>query len=81
MFDYQLLILRGHSLVFQRWRPFPDPKSFVRGGPNLMGVFLFVFLVDKGIEDPNTAIKGASSAGQQNPIKWRFAGGPTMAQH
>ena len=40
-----------------------------------------VFLVDEGIEDPNTAINGASSARQRNAIKWRIAGGPMMAQH
>ena len=28
-----------------------------------------VFLVDEGIEDPNTAINGPSSARQQNAIK------------
>ena len=37
-----------------------------------------VFIVDKGIEDPNTAINGSSSARRR---KWRFAGGPMMAQH
>ena len=33
------------------------------------------FIVDEGIEDPNTTINGPSSARQQK-AKWRFAGGP-----
>ena len=40
-----------------------DPDSFVRGGPTLT-----IFLVDKGREDPNTAIRGLSSARQRNAI-------------
>ena len=41
-----------------------DLESFFKGGPNL----ITFFLVDKGIEDPNTAINGPSSARQRNPI-------------
>ena len=41
-----------------------DPESFVRGGPNL----ITFFLVDEGIEDPNTDINGPSSAHQRNAI-------------
>ena len=37
-----------------------DRESFVRGGPNLIAFF---FLVDEGIEDPNTAINGPSLNG------------------
>ena len=53
-------------------RAFPcaDLESFVRGGPNLITFFFVCFLVDEGIEDPNTAINGPSSARQ-----------PMMAQH
>ena len=35
-----------------------SPESFVRGGPSLK----FFFLADGGIEDPNTALIGPSSA-------------------
>ena len=42
-----------------------DPESFVRGGPKFDKVF---FLANEGIEDPNIAIKGPSSACQQNAI-------------
>ena len=42
----------------------------------------FLFLVDWGIEDPNTAINGPSSTRQQNAIEmgfcWRADGGPTL---
>ena len=41
-----------------------DLESFFKGGPNL----ITFFLVDKGIEDPNTAINGPSLARQRNPI-------------
>ena len=44
--------------------PCADSESFVRGGPNL----ITFFLVDEGIEDPNTAINGPSSARQRNAI-------------
>ena len=43
--------------------------------------FFFFFLVDEGIEDRNITINVPSLARQRNTIKWRFAGGPTMAQH
>ena len=40
------------------------------------------FLVDEGIEDPNTAINWPSSARQQNAIqmafRWRADDGPTL---
>ena len=40
------------------------------------------FLVDKGIEDPNIAINGPSSARQRNTIEmafnWRADDGPTL---
>ena len=55
-----------------------DPESFVRGGPN----FIKTFLVDRGKEDPNTAINGPSSARQRNAIniafRWRADDGPTL---
>ena len=41
---------------------YADPESFVSGGPNLI-MFFFLFLFDEGIQDPNTAINGPSSAG------------------
>ena len=58
-----------------------DLESFVRDGQNLI-TFFFLFLVDKGIEDPNTALNGPSSARQRNAIeiafRWRPDDGPTM---
>ena len=55
-----------------------DPESSVRGGPALT---FFFFLVDQGREDQNITKSGPLLARQQNAIKWRFAGGPMMAQH
>ena len=53
-------------------------SNFVRGGPNL----ITVFLVDEGIEDLNTAINGPSSACQQNATSMAFGwwadDGPTL---
>ena len=40
-----------------------------------------VFLVDEGREDPSTIISEPALAHQRNAMKWRFAGGPMMAQH
>ena len=58
---------------------YADPERFVRGGPTL--TTLFVFLVDEWREDPKTTLSGPSSACQQKAIKCRFAGVPLMAQH
>ena len=57
-----------------------DPESFARGGPTLTGFFVFLFF-NEGNEDPNNTKCGPSLARQRNAIKWRFAGGPMMAQH
>ena len=63
--------------------PYADPESFVRGGPHLiMFFFCFVFLVDEGLEDPNTAINGPTSARQRYAIEMAFGwwadDGPTL---
>ena len=44
------------------------PESFVRGGPNL----ITIFLVDEGIEDPNTAINGPCSYLVGSSFIWDF---------
>ena len=53
-------------------------RKFFQRGPNL----ITFFLVDKGIEDTNTAIIGPSSASQRNAIsmafRWRADDGPTL---
>ena len=55
-----------------------DLESFVRGGPNL----ITFFLVNEGMEDPNIALNGPSSAHQQNAIEmafcWRADDGLTL---
>ena len=50
----------------------------IEGGSNFDNVF---FYDDEWREYPNTTKSGPSSARQLNAIKWRFAGGPMMAQH
>ena len=58
-------------------------RKLCQGGGNFDLFFLF-FLVDEGREGPNTIISGPSSTRQRNaggPMKWRFAGGPMIAQH
>ena len=39
------------------------------------------FLVNEGIDDPNTTLNGPSSAASETPFKWHFTGWPMMAQH
>ena len=41
----------------------------------------FYFLVDEGIKDPNTTIMRHQRPASETPLKWRFTGGPMMAQH
>ena len=63
--------------------PCADLENFLgggEGGPNLI-TFLFCFLDDKEMEDTNTAINGHHRLASETPLKWRFAGGPIMAQH
>ena len=47
-------------------------KNFQRGSKFYNDFFVVVFLVDKGIEDPNTAINGPSSARQRNTTEIAF---------
>ena len=53
-------------------------RKFCQRGPKLIRVFL----VDVGIQDPNTAINGPSSTRQRNAIKmlirWRADDGQTL---
>ena len=52
------------------------------GSKKRLRFFFFFFLVDEGIEDPNTIINGPSSARQRNAIymafRWRADGGPAL---
>ena len=54
-------------------------RNFCQRGSKFDKVFFF-FLVDGGIEDPNTALIGPSSARQRNAIEmafcWRADDGP-----
>ena len=43
-------------------------RKFCQRGPTLTGFFLFVFLVDKGRENPNPTISVPSSARSRNAI-------------
>ena len=53
-----------------------------RGGPTLTTVFVDVFLkVDEGKADPKPLKAGHHPPASEMPFKWRFAGGPMMAQH
>ena len=45
------------------------PEFFVRGGPTLTTVFWGGFLLMSGGRNPNTSIRGPSSARQRNAIK------------
>ena len=57
-----------------------DVRMDPGGGPNLI-TFLY-FLVDEGIDDPNTTINGLSPAHQPNAIlmalRWRADDCPTL---
>ena len=43
-------------------------RKFCQRGSKFDKVFFFIFSVDEGIEDPNTAINGLTSARQRNAI-------------
>ena len=58
-------------------------RKLYQSGYNFENDFFFFFfffgLREEGFKNPNTTIRGPSLAIQQN-VKWRFAGGPMMAQ-
>ena len=60
-----------------------DPESFVRGDSTLTFYLLllyFFFLMGEGrIQIP--LIAGHQRPASETPFKWRFAGGPMVAQH
>ena len=66
-------ILAGNALEYMRG----SRKFSFRGDPNLIKFFP-LFLVDRGIEDTNTAINGQSSARQRNAIEII---GPSAKRH
>ena len=54
-----------------------DPEGFFSEGSNFDNIFfiyLCVFIVDEGRDDPDTTISEPSSALKRNAFKWRFAG-------
>ena len=63
------------EIHFPYIRACTDPEKFARGGPTLTFFFLLLFFASyEGREDLNSTKRGTS------PAKWRFAGGPMMAQ-
>ena len=56
-----------------------DPVSLVRGGPTLTTVFFFILMRGGRIQIPLLACHQRPTC--ETPLKWRFAGGPMMAQH
>ena len=66
-FDLQSIttnsVTTGQSLLYEAYFTWADPEVFVREVSNF-DVFVVVFLVDEGWEDPNTTISGPSSACQ-----------------
>ena len=53
------------------------PESFVRGGPTL--TTFFSLMREGRIQIPLLA--GYQRPASKTPFKWRFAGGPMLAQH
>ena len=59
-----------------------DPESFVRGGPTLTTFFSFFFFsLIRGGRIQIPLLAGHHRPASETPFKWRFAGGPMMAQH
>ena len=73
-----VLKLEVKQLVFFKKTLFMrGSRKFCQRGPTLT-----FFLFDEGRKDPNTNISCPSTAwARRTPFKWRFAGGPMMAQH
>ena len=72
--------LRSNVNLPSLYLSYADPDSFFQRGSNYDNVF-FLFVRGEGEKESITTICGPSSAHQRNVIKWRFAGGPMMAQH
>ena len=68
--------LRVGVYILMSTFPSADPENFVREGITLTTI-CFKVGVRPRCEDPNTEIKHFPNIS----IKWRFVGGPMMAQH
>ena len=58
--------------------PCADPESFFRGGPTFLR-FFFKLIRGERIQIPLEM--GHHRPASEAPFKWRFAGGPMVAQH
>ena len=58
--------------------PFADPESFLRGALSFDDFFVCFFMRGGRIQIPLLA--GHERPAGETPFKWRFAGGPIMAQ-
>ena len=56
-------------------------RKFYQSGSKFDKLNVFFILVDEGIEEPNITMNGPLSTTSKTPFKWRFAGGPMMAQY
>ena len=81
MFKTERFILR----VMNQHFACADPESFVRGGPTLTSFFCFCYFFSlmRGEKGSIYHYQRASNGGpaSETPFKWRFVGGPMMAQH
>ena len=58
-----------------------DPESFARGGSNSRTFFSVFLLLLMRVEDQIPLKVSHHRSTSETPFKWRFAGGPMMAQH
>ena len=58
-----------------------DPESFVRGGPALSSDNVFSLELTRGMRIQIPLIAGNHRLTSETTLKWRFARGPTVAEH
>ena len=58
-----------------------DPESFFRDGPTLTTFYFFYFFFILMRVEGIQLLVGHQRPASETPFKWRFAGGPMMAQH
>ena len=60
---------------------FADPESFVRWGPTMTPLFVLFSSLMRGGMIQIPLLAGHQRTASETPFKWRFAGGPMIAQH
>ena len=58
-----------------------ESRKFCQRGPTLTSFYFYFFYMMRGGRIQIQLLAGHERTASETPFKWRFAGGPMMAQH